>query len=111
MISKISKIGKFPVIGAFFHPSYLICNTIIFRQRTMDQAALSLGSMVLSLCMLSLGFTFNGSLDTLISQAFGQGDKRLCRVYLNRQLYMMSLFFILLSIPGFFTKQILMGFG
>ncbi len=77
----------------------------------MDQAALSLGSMVLSLCMLSLGFTFNSSLDTLISQAFGQGDKKLCRIYLNRQLYMMSLFFILLAIPGFLTKQILMGFG
>ena len=50
----------------------------------MDQLALSLGTMVLNMCLLSFGMAFNGSLDTLIPQAFGQGDKRLCKVYLNR---------------------------
>jgi hypothetical protein len=50
-----------------FHPQYIICNTILFRDNPADQAALGLGGMILSIFLLSLGMTFNGSLDTLIS--------------------------------------------
>ena len=71
MLKKIAQLGKYPVIGMIFHPQYIICNTILFRDNPKDQAALGLGGMILSIFLLSLGMTFNGSLDTLISQAFG----------------------------------------
>ena len=94
-----------------FHPQYIIANTILFRDNPADQAALGLGGMILRIFLLSLGMTFNGSLDTLISQAFGQKDLKLCRIYLNRQLYLTTIVFAFLTIPVLFTKQIMMWFG
>jgi len=89
----------------------IICNTILFRDNPAVQAALGLGGMILSLFLLALGMTFNGSLDTLIPQAFGQKDLKLCRIYLNRQLYLTTIAFAFLTIPTLFTKKIMMWFG
>lgn len=84
MLKKISSLAIWPIIGMIFHPAYQICNTIIFREKKEAQASLGMGGFALSIFLLSLGVTFNGSLDTLIPQAFGQKDFRLCRIYLNR---------------------------
>jgi Na+-driven multidrug efflux pump len=70
-----------------------------------------MGGLVLSIFLLSLGVTFNGSLDTLISQAYGQRELRLCRVYLNRQLYLTTIVFSVLALPLIFTKEMVMGLG
>ena len=75
------------------------------------QKALGLGQLVLGIFLLSLGVTFNGALDTLIPQAYGQKDLRLCRVYLNRQLYMTTYVFIALAIPLVLVKPALIGIG
>ena len=67
--------------------------------------------MVLSIFLLSLSMTFNNSLDTLVSQAYGQKDLRLCKVYLNRQLYLTTIVFGIISIPLIFAKTVMIAFG
>lgn len=70
-----------------------------------------MGSMILSIFLLSLGVTFNGALDTLISQAYGQKDLKLCRIYLNRQLYLSTIVFFILALPLFAVESIIIAIG
>ncbi len=66
---------------------------------------------MLSIFLLSLGVTFNGALDTLIPQAYGQRDLRLCRVYLNRQLFLTTFVFFVLSLPLLNVEALVRAFG
>jgi Na+-driven multidrug efflux pump len=86
VMTKIFKFAIFPIIGMIFHPSYHICNSIILGHSEDSKllAALGLGGLTISIFLLSIGVSFCGSLDTLISQAYGSKDYRLCGVYLNR---------------------------
>ena len=111
MLRKIGGLAVYPIIGMIFHPAYLICNTVAFNQDPQAQAALAMGGLVLSIFLLSLGVTFNGSLDTLITQAYGQREFRLCRVYLNRQLYLNTIVFFVLAIPLALTKEMVVALG
>lgn len=85
-MKKIFNLAIYPIIGMMFHPAYHIANSIVLGHSadTNLLAALGLGNLTVSILMLSVGVSFNGSLDTLISQAYGQNDVRLCGVYLNR---------------------------
>jgi len=69
-----------------FHPAYHICNSIILGQSDDPKllAALGVGGLTISIFLLSIGISFCGALDTLIPQAYGQKDYRLCGIYLNR---------------------------
>lgn len=66
-----------------------------------------MGGFTLSIFLLSTGLTFAGALDTLIPQAFGQKDPRLCRLYLNRQLYLTTVVFLILATPLLFVDRML----
>ena len=57
-------------------------------------AALGLGSLAISLLIFSIIYTFNNSLLTLVSQAFGQRDLKQCATYLNRQILLTALMYI-----------------
>jgi Na+-driven multidrug efflux pump len=61
--------------------------------------------------MLSTGASFCSGLATFVSQAYGQGDARLCRVYLNRQVMLNFVAFAILWIPMIFIKQIYRAIG
>ena len=45
-------------------------------------------------------------LETLVSQAYGAKDLRMCGVYFNRQLLINCFFFAILSVPQFFAYSI-----
>lgn len=111
MFTRIFSLAIYPIIGAVFHPAYIICNTIIFKSDPDMQAALGLGGFALSIFLLSLGVTFNDSLDTLISQSYGAKEYRMCRLYLNRQLYMTTIVFFVLAIPLMWIEQFLIYIG
>ena len=72
-MKRILMLAMWPMIGNLFHPAYHICNAIILGQKTdpLLQSAYGLANIVLSVFLLCLAMSFNGSLDTLISQAFG----------------------------------------
>ncbi|CDW78027.1 na+-driven multidrug efflux pump [Stylonychia lemnae] len=100
VLKKISQLSIFPIIGMIFHPAYSIFNAIVLGQNEDGRilASLGLGSLTLGIVLLSIGSSFNSCLDTLISQAFGQKDHRLCILYLNRQFYLSTMVFLPLAI-------------
>eukprot|EP00347_Sterkiella_histriomuscorum_P010943 403374339 len=106
VMKRIFNLAIYPIIGMVFHPAYHICNSIILGHSddTKLLASLGLGGITISIFLLSIGISFCGSLDTLISQAYGQQDFRLCGIYLNRQLYLTTMIFIPLSIPLWFCE-------
>ncbi|CDW84612.1 na+-driven multidrug efflux pump [Stylonychia lemnae] len=112
-MKKIFSLAIYPIIGMVFHPAYHICNSIILGHDEDPRllASLGLGGLTISIFLLSVGISFCGSLDTLISQAFGQKDFRLCGIYLNRQLYLTTLVYIPLAIPLWFCEYGFLYFG
>jgi Na+-driven multidrug efflux pump len=74
----IFKLAIFPIIGMIFHPAYHIINTILLGHMPDDTllAALGLGGLTVSIVLLAVGISLCGALDTLIAQAYGQGDLR-----------------------------------
>ena len=55
---------------------------------------------------ISLGSGFAMTVATKVGQAFGAKDTRLCRIYLNRQFYLNSIFFPIIVLPLIFIRQI-----
>jgi len=47
-------------------------------------AGVGIGNMFMNMTGLSISIGLNGALETLISQAMGAGNIRLCGIYLNR---------------------------
>ena len=74
-------------------------------------AAVGMGNIAINMFGFALFFGLNGSLDTLVSQAYGANDMRLCGVYLYRGRWIVTLVFI----PVFFiflaSGPILKSFG
>jgi len=53
----------------------------------------------------------NSALSTLISQGFGQNDKRLCGVYYNQARIMLTIMFIPILIILLNSERIFLAFG
>ncbi len=51
------------------------------------------------------------AVSTLVAQASGANNSKLCRVYLNRQFFLNTALFPLLCIPLLFIKQIYIKIG
>ena len=85
-MNKIFGLAIFPIIGMIFHPAYHIFNSIILGSNPDSRllGALGLGGLTQSIFLISIGNSFNGSLDTLVAQAHGAKDKKLCWIYMNR---------------------------
>lgn len=65
---------------------YHIVNTILLGHlgNSTYVAGLGLGGLTIGIAFLSISVSFAGSLDTLVSQAFGEKNFALCATYLNR---------------------------
>ena len=70
------------------------------------QSTLTIGIMA-----LSIGSSFNGALGTFVAHAHGQGETRMCRVYMNRAIFLASIVYIMILIPLLFIKQIYAAIG
>ena len=75
-----------------------------------ELAGYGLGNMIIVMVMAIGGITAQAS-GTFISQAYGMGDKRHCRIYCNRQIFINSCVYLLMAIPLLFVRQLydLMG--
>lgn len=97
-----------PVIGSFFHPLYSMVNAAVLgHSDDLNQmAGLGLGSLTISLVVLSVTSTFVTGQATLVSQAYGADKLDLCLVYRNRQIYLNTVLYVCLSIPLLFVGSI-----
>ena len=75
-------------------------------------AGVGIGLVYINLLFLSALWGFNGAISTLVSQAFGAGNLRLCGVYLNRGRIAISLVYVPLALLLFISEYAfqLMGF-
>ena len=74
-------------------------------------AAIGLGTMTLGMFARFPLIGMNCAQETLVSQAFGQQQLRLCGIYLNRGRAIMTVIYIPLIIILSFSKQILVYIG
>eukprot|EP00347_Sterkiella_histriomuscorum_P022093 403331703 len=113
VMGKIFRLAIFPIIGMIFHPAYSIFNSIALGRNEDGRllASLGLGSLTVGIMLLSIGSCFNGSLDTLVSQTFGQKDLRLCMIYLNRQMYLAAMVFVPLAVLVYFCEYGFLAIG
>ena len=101
-----------PTVGVLFHPAYLIINAAICgRLGDKQLAGFGLGSLTIGIVGISIGTSFAYSVGTLIAQAAGAGDLRMCRVYLYRQYYLNSLIFPVQCLPLLFIRRIFDAMG
>jgi len=101
-----------PIVGYLFHPTYLIVNS-----RTCDQlghkylAGFGLGSLTMGIMVVSIGVCYSFGMGTLVAQAAGAKNDKLCRTYLYRQYFLNTLMFILIAIPIPFLDKIYRAIG
>ncbi|TNV80766.1 hypothetical protein FGO68_gene5312 [Halteria grandinella] len=75
-------------------------------------AALGLGTLMISVGLFSIVYTFNNSLLTLVSQSFGQKDQKLSATYLNRQIYLIIILYIPQSFLLYrYTETVFLNLG
>ena len=87
---------------------------VIFAGRLNDEtklAGIGLGTTMNHMLGLCIIYGMGGALDTLISQAYGSGNLKLCGVYLNRARVITTLAFIPVTIVLLNTKSLLLFLG
>ena len=90
-----------------FHPAYTIVNAgVCGRISDTALAGFGLGSLTLGIMLISIGICFSQAVMTFVSQAHGAKDRRMCRVYLYRQYYLNTPFFIFACVPLVFIRTI-----
>ena len=74
-------------------------------------AGVGMGNTLLNMTGLSLASGLNGALETLVSQAYGAGDYKLCGTYLNRSRAVILIFFIPVTVFLMKCEDILISIG
>ena len=77
----------------------------------MLNASVGLGAMIMNVFCLSIGMGLNNALDTLVSQAFGNGQFELCGLYLNRARIVNLFVIVPIIVVLVFTEELLVAFG
>ena len=76
-----------------------------------QMAGVGMGNMIQNMLGLSIVFGFNGAMETLVSQAYGSDNMKLCGVYLNRSRFVLLVSFIPISLVLFQSETILVALG
>eukprot|EP00347_Sterkiella_histriomuscorum_P017497 403349125 len=119
----IYKQSIYPIIGLIAHSLYSIQNAVMLgNMESMDStgkvitsnnalAAYGIGTMTTSAILFATGYTFNSYLGTLVSQAYGQMEYRLCALYLNRQIYLNIVIYLPFIIPILLSERFYLFVG
>ncbi|TNV79669.1 hypothetical protein FGO68_gene6084 [Halteria grandinella] len=93
----------------------LVTNTALLGHQENPKdllAALGLGTLTINIAAFSVVYTFNNSLMTLVSQAFGLKDYRLSALYVNRQVILAILLYLPQALLLFrFSEPIFLSLG
>ena len=74
-------------------------------------AAVGMGNIIINMCAVGPYVGINSSLETLVSQAYGANNMRLCGVYLQRGRVMNLVMYIPIFMLLIFSGQILRMLG
>ena len=105
LLTKFANLAFANVYSMLMNSCSMLVSTIISGHLGDErmQAGLGISNSVCFICLLSVFYGLNRSLDTLHTTAFGAGDFKLCGVYLNRGRYVNTLFYIPLALLLYFT--------
>ena len=107
-LKNVLKIALLSFAGTFFHPSYQMVNAMVLGHTTDPQqlGGVGLGSLTVGLLSLSIHYSFATGSGVAIAPAFGQGEKRLCAVYANRQLFLSIVLYFIIGAVLCFIRPI-----
>ena len=74
-------------------------------------AGVGMANMYINILILSISYGLSSSLNTLISQSYGQKDYRLCGIYLNRARILITIVFIPMIFVLLYTETIFIVMG
>eukprot|EP00347_Sterkiella_histriomuscorum_P003491 403364095 len=114
VFKQIINLSTYPIISMLFHPGYHMINTIMIGRMenpVENLAIFGLASVTNSLFLMSVSIAFNNALSTLISQAHGQKEPRLCSLYLNRQLILNVMIYLPIIFMLLFSEYIYLLIG
>ena len=74
-------------------------------------SAIGLGNVIMSCFVISVFLSMNSAIETLVSQAAGNGNYQVCGLYLNQGLFVISLTFLFLCALLLNTDMILTSIG
>jgi Na+-driven multidrug efflux pump len=96
---------KWPVVAWLFYPLFRTVNVMICSDLGPTQlAGLGLGNVTLTIICESSCTLFACGCTSLMSAANGAEDYRLIRVYLNRQIVLNTMIYIITAIPLLFVQ-------
>jgi len=116
-VKEILKYSVWPIVGMIFHPMYTIINSAMIGrlyegdEKNTHLAALGLGSLTISILMISIVSCFCMVVGTFIGPAFGDERPDLCKRYLFRQYFLNCFSFLITLIPTLFIKDIFLAIG
>ena len=101
-----------PIVGMMFHPMYIVINaTVAGRMEGVNLAALGLGSLTVGILVMSMNQSFAFVTSSFVAPAHGEGDFKLARKYLHRQLFLNLCVFVVLLAPVFWIKPLFGAIG
>lgn len=109
-VTVLKQLCKFslPVMAGFsFYPAYVMIDTALLGRYFESEAYLASFGLALSaigILLESVGIGMTSCVETLVSQAYGANDHYMCRVYLNRQYFINTIGYLVLSVPGYFLS-------
>jgi len=113
VIKDIFSLSISPIISCLFHPAYMLMNNMVLGRQSdpVQLAAFGLGSLTNGIFVLSIGVCFANGMATLTGQAYGAGEFRQSRVYLNRQYFLNCIVFSIVLVPMLFIRRIYRAIG
>ena len=114
MAKALARLKFYPGLQMMLGPIYNITNVYfisLFEDSTQVLAIYGLSLITQNLIFNSVQISFNHGVSMLIAQAFGQGDRKLCGIYLNRQIILNLLTMIPLIILVFLIEPVLIAIG
>ena len=70
-----------------------------------------MGYITVEMVTLYMIMGMNGAMETLVAQAYGAGQLKLCGIYLNRAFVINTVIQVPLMVLALFSKQILLAIG
>jgi Na+-driven multidrug efflux pump len=89
-----------------------LLNIFYVGQKSSDYlAGVGLGNMLLNVIVFAVTMGLNGTLETFVAWSFGNGNYKMCGIYINRARMVVSLFLMLAILLFIWIDKVLISLG
>ena len=110
---EVAKLAIPSIIALMFATAAELINTIFVGHLNDPEllVGVGMGNIIIVMLCNSVFLGMNGAIETLVSQAYGSGNFKMCAVYLNRGRMILLLAFIPIILLLINTDHILVALG